>query len=464
MTAGSPFLSSLASARGHLASGAVSRRIQGWRDQAWADAESAGLPTTRHESFKFTSLRSLSALEAKLPESAPWEFFDEATMKELHAALDSNGFNLVFVDGIYAHELSGAGSAVSDSDAESLHRHIHVDNLADVLKGNHAHVAENAIADMQTALAGLPVPLAHVAGQEKTIANLNQAFLGEGAVIRIDRNCELRTPVRLIHVQSGRATASFSHLIVLAGESSSVRISECHLALAAIKTAAHSTFVTTNIHLSRASKVRYDRLVSRSGDLHFGRTNVLVPADSSFHSLAMNLAAKIARHDIMVMVTGEGAEVIADGLTTGSEDGTLDTHSAIDHRVPNTTSRQLYKSLLKDTSRVVFSGKIFVRKDAQKTAAFQQSRSLLLSNTAEIDAKPQLEIEADDVRCSHGATVAQLNPDEMFYLRSRGIPKTKAEEMLCNAFAAEIWQTSNDPWFENLTRRELSRFFGGSQT
>jgi Fe-S cluster assembly protein SufD len=463
----SPFISSLTSERSRFSpnttvNSEASGRLESWRNEAWSKVQSAGLPTTRHESFKFTSLRPLAAIEATLPERSPWEFFDETAMKELHAALDPNGFNLVFVDGVYADELSGVGSAVTDCVSETLHRNIQVDNLAAILNGSQAHIVENALIDMRAALTGLPVPIAHVADQERTIENLNQAFLNDGALIRVDPNCAPLAPLRLIHVQSGRATASFSQMIVIVGENSRVRLSECHVGLTAIDPDNLSTFVTTNIHLSRSSNVRYDRIISRRGDFHFGRTNVIVPANATFHSLAMNLEAKIARHEILVMVTGEGAEVVADGLTSGCNHQTLDTHSVIDHRVANTTSRQLYKSLLKDNSRVVFSGKIFVRKAAQKTAAFQQSRSLLLSDSAEIDAKPQLEIEADDVRCSHGATVAQLNADELFYLRSRGLPKVKAEEMLCNAFAAEIWQTSDDNWFESLTRRGLSSFLKGA--
>lgn len=426
------------------------------REAAWQEAVTAGLPTTRHESWKFTSLRPLAALTAKLPEESPWELLSDEVVNKLREILDPNGLNLIFVDGVFAHELSGAGHDVAE-DAR-LHDFVHVEDLATALRGPSSDSVRGLIDAMRVAKSALPVPLAHVAPQEKTIEYLMDAHLDHGIVIRVAANASVPAPVRLIHVSTGKATAAFTRHLICLGPAAAARVTECHLDVGG-DSVASSHFTTTDIHLSANSRLRYDRILARPGDFNFGATNAIVPAGATCHSLAINVAARIGRHNITAMVTGEGAEVILDGLTTTRGDEVLDTQSAIDHRVPHTTSRQLYKGILKDKSRSVFSGKIFVRKDAQKTAAFQQSRNLLLSNDAEVDAKPQLEIEADDVRCSHGATVAQLSPDEMFYLQSRGIPRAKAEAMLCDAFAAEIWQTANDPWLEARIRASLARHF-----
>jgi Fe-S cluster assembly protein SufD len=455
------FLETLASERARVCGTEVPAWLKSLRDTAWQEAAAAGLPTTRHESWKFTSLRPLGALTAKLPEKSPWELLSDEVVNKLREILDPNGLNLIFVDGVFAHELSGAGHDVAE-DAR-LHDFVHVEDLATALRGPSSDSVRGLIDAMRVAKSALPVPLAHVAPQEQTIENLTNAHLDHGIVIRVAAGAPVPAPVRLIHVSTGKSTAAFTHHLVCIGASATARVTEYHLevindALAG-DAVAGSHFCTTDIHLSANSRLRYDRILARPRDFNFGATNAIVPAGATCHSLAINVAARIGRHNITAMVTGEGAEVILDGLTTTRGDEVLDTQSAIDHRVPHTTSRQLYKGILKDKSRSVFSGKIFVRKDAQKTAAFQQSRNLLLSSDAEVDAKPQLEIEADDVRCSHGATVAQLSPDEMFYLQSRGIPRPKAEAMLCDAFSAEIWQTANDPWLEKQIKAALARHF-----
>jgi Fe-S cluster assembly protein SufD len=454
------FIDSLSKARDAFAGGPD--WLQGLRGKAWTDAVASGLPTTRHESFKFTSLRPLAAMEALLAETAPWELLSDYQANQLRDLLDPAALNLIFVDGVFAHELSGAGPEVSAEDAAALTRQLHVEDLLNALQGTGGQQVKAALDRLAAARKDLPVPLAFVAPQEHTLANLNLAFLRDGAVIRVDRGSEIKTSVRLIHCQSGRANTTFNRVIVLVEDSAQIQLTECHLGTEA-KQGGIVAFAAADLHMGANSRVRHLRLISQQANLHFSQVNAVVPASAAYHALTLNLSARISRQEAAVMVTGEGADVVLDSLATSNGDQVLDTQSIIDHRVPHTTSRQLHKSLLKDRSKSVFSGKIFVRKDAQKTAAFQQSRSLLLSNDAEVDAKPQLEIEADDVRCSHGATVAQLNADEMFYLRSRGIPKAKAEAMLCDAFAAEICQSAEDAWFERLAKRELEKFFAGGQ-
>lgn len=484
------FLESLASARAAskaLASG------PGWlkamREKAWEQAILSGLPTTRHESFRYTSLRPLAALAnapgtlAYLPAQAPWELLSEEAANKLRDLLDPAGLNLVFVDGVFVHELSGAGPDVQVvPGARDMNQCVHVEGLREALQNHSAEAVKSLLETIAKARQGLPVPVAHVAKQERTLELFEDAFLNEGVLIHFSDDFVAPAPIRLIHAhsqahsqahspasaQQPRPTAGFTRHLIHVGQNTTARISECYLdaihpqAITEAETKANARnvfFAGTTIVMEKNSILRHDRILSSASDLHFGNTNVVVAAGARYLSLALNLSANLGRHNITAMIEGEGAEVVLDGLTTAQGEQLLDTQSIVDHRVPHTTSRQLYKSILKDKSRSVFSGKIFVRKGAQKTAAFQQTKTLLLSNDAEVDAKPQLEIEADDVRCSHGATVTQLNHDEMFYLRSRGIPESTAEAMLCQAFAGEILRTAADPWLEALARKELTRFF-----
>lgn len=439
--------------------------LKSLRDDAWDKAVTNGLPTTRHESFRYTSLRPLAGLTATFSPEAPWEFLSEQASNRLREILDPAGLNLVFVDGAFVHELSGAGPEVDREGQKnwSLYDAVHVEDLSEAVRGPSAEVVQSILQDIAAARSKLPVPLAKVAPQETTLEHLGTAFMNDGVLIHISEDCVVPAPIRIVHVQSGRATVSFTRHLILCGAGSSARVSETYLRLDSLNTKPNgytaACFSETSLIMSSNSTLRHDRVLASAPSLHFGSTNVTLAAGSKYHALGLNLTSRIGRHEITAMIEGEGADVILDDLTTAQDEQVLDTHSVIDHRVPNTTSKQLYKSILKDKSRAVFSGKIFVRRDAQKTSAHQQSKTLLLSSDAEIDAKPQLEIEADDVRCAHGATVAQLNQDEMFYLRSRGIPQAMAEAMLCDAFAAEIWQSAEDPWLASLTKNQLAVFF-----
>ena len=472
MTTAASFLDSLKNHRAEPPRVAAPAWLKAIQEDAWQKAVTAGLPTTRHESYRYTSLRPLAGLTATFAPESPWEFLSDEAGNRLRELLDPAGLNLVFVDGTFVHELSGAGPEVDLNGQKnwSLYDAVHVEDLSEALRGPSAEVVQSILQDIAAARSKLPVPLAHVAPQETTLEHLGSAFMNDGVVIHISEDCVVPVPIRLVHAQSGRATVGFTRHLILGGPASSSRISETYLSLGHLNntkvtpalpddTTPRACFSETSVIMSPNSTLRHDRVLASGATLHFGSTNVTLAAGAKYHALALNLNSRIGRHDITAMIEGEGADVILDGLTTGQDEQVLDTHSVIDHRVPNTTSRQVYKSILKDKSRVVFSGKIFVRRGAQKTVAHQQSKSLLLSSDAEIDAKPQLEIEADDVRCAHGATVAQLNQDEMFYLRSRGIPHAKAEAMLCDAFAAEIWQSAEDPWLESLTKNELAGFF-----
>jgi len=200
-------------------------------------------------------------------------------------------------------------------------------------------------------------------------------------------------------------------------------------------------FTDTVIDLALDTGARLEHIkVQRESNraFHIAATNVELGPGSRYDSTTINLGAALSRHDIDVKMDHEGAECLVDGLYMVDGNQHTDTHSRIDHRQPHCSSQQLYKGILDGKSRAVFNGKVFVRHGAQQTVAQQTNKNLLLSNEARVDTKPQLEIFADDVKCAHGAAVGQLEPDEIFYLESRGIRPELARNLLTYGFAEEV--------------------------
>lgn len=229
-------------------------------------------------------------------------------------------------------------------------------------------------------------------------------------------------------------TAHFPHVIVVAEAGSRATIIENYeSAGASFTNAAVQIFVEDNAHLTH---YRVQKEAAES--FHVGTTEIILKRGSFYNSTNINLGARLSRHDIHLKFSEEGAEAFVDGLYMLSGEQHHDTHSEIDHALPNCTSHQTYKGVLNDRSRGVFNGKVFVRENASGTDARQSNKNLLLSNDARVDTKPQLEIFNDDVKCSHGATVGQLEEEELFYLLSRGLNETLARNLLTYGFAEEI--------------------------
>lgn len=261
-------------------------------------------------------------------------------------------------------------------------------------------------------------------------AALNLAF-ANSFVLRIPKETAVAEPYDLSFAARA-GSASFPHILVIAERGSKATIVESY--------AGHG-FTNTAIQIvveDNASLTHY-RLQRESAEaFHVGTTEVALHSGSRYDSTNINLGGAISRHDIDLKFRAEGGEAWVDGLymLNGSQHG--DTHSVIDHTVPNCTSHQNYKGVLNDKSRGVFNGKVFVRENAYGTDAQQSNKNLLLSNDARVDTKPQLEIFNDDVKCSHGATVGQLEEEELFYLLTRGLPETLARNLLTYGFAEEI--------------------------
>ncbi len=277
---------------------------------------------------------------------------------------------------------------------------------------------------------------AHLLNQFSTERNgftaLNQAF-GTYRVIRIDSDTTVAEPIEL-NFAAGEGEAIFPHVIVLAGAGCKATIVETYSAPArGFTNAALQVLVADNANVTHY-RVQRDS----SEAFNYGVTEVSLGRGSRYDATSINIGATLSRHDIDVKFTAEGGEALVDGLYMLNGSQHHDTHSIIDHTVPNCTSHQSYKGVLNDKSRGVFNGKVFVRENAHGTDAQQSNKNLLLSNDARVDTKPQLEIFNDDVKCAHGATVGQLEEEELFYLLTRGLPLDLARNLLTYGFAEEI--------------------------
>jgi Fe-S cluster assembly protein SufD len=252
-------------------------------------------------------------------------------------------------------------------------------------------------------------------------------------VLRIAKETVVDEPIQL-SFSSDAGTAVFPHVIIVAETGSKASIVESYESTgksftnAAVQIVVEPNANLTHYRVQRESPEAY----------HIGTTEVTLAAGSRYDSTNINLGGSLSRHDIDLKFTAEGAEAFVDGLYMLNGSQHADTHSVIDHLVPNCTSHQTYKGVLNDKSRAVFNGKVFVRENAHGTDAQQSNKNLLLSNDARVDTKPQLEIFNDDVKCSHGATVGQLEEEELFYLLTRGLPESLARNLLTYGFAEEI--------------------------
>jgi len=261
---------------------------------------------------------------------------------------------------------------------------------------------------------------------------LNLAF-ADVVLLRIPKETSYETPFEF-NFSAEENSAKFPHVIVVAEAGSKATIIESYESGGASFTnSAIQIFVEDN-----ASLTHYRVQKESPEAFHIGTTEVMLKRGSFYNSTNINLGAKLSRHDAHLKFTAEGGEAFVDGLYLIGGDQHADTHSVIDHKMPNCTSHQTYKGIVDGKARAVFNGKVFVRENAHGTDAQQSNKNLLLSNDARVDTKPQLEIYNDDVKCSHGATVGQLEEEELFYLLSRGLNDSLARNLLTYGFAEEI--------------------------
>ncbi|MCU7498004.1 MAG: Fe-S cluster assembly protein SufD [Ignavibacteria bacterium] len=385
-------------------------RLHNERKKAMEQFMETGFPSTDSEEWKYTNTAPIlkhTFVPAHLTGDA--DLSKDAVEKYLIKDLPVNLF--VFVNGRMIEELS-----VRRKGAETLQ----AEDLSSVI---------NDDSEVITRYLSEPV---------NGFNALNKAFLNDGAVIRIPEDKILEDPIHLMFL-SGSDTEEVliqPRVFIIAGKNSQAKIIESHNSTS---DRAYLFNSVTEVVLEENAVVNYYKLQNESDEaFHISRLQVRQERTSTFHSFAVTYGGGFVRNDLNSYLGGEYAEVNLNGLYLAEGKRHVDNHTVIDHAVPHCSSNEIYKGILDGKGRGVFNGKVIVRKDAQKTQAYQSNKNLLLSRTAKIDTKPQLEIFADDVKCSHGATVGQLNEDALFYLQSRGVGIEKAQSILINAFASDV--------------------------
>ncbi len=386
--------------------------LQGLREAAANWVRHSHIPSTREEEWRFTDLSSLRQVEFHV------ETLHATSLPEI--LKEAANSRLVFVNGVYAPELS----AVADLPAGVV-----VSNLAGLTVGEQEAVQQY---------------LAQAEGAQEVFTALNTAGITDAAVVWVKKNVVLETPIHLVFVAAAgeRATISQPRCLVVAEGGSQVTLVEEYTNRRGAKGAEKERYLTnavTEVWVAENAEVSHTRVEREGGEaFHVGKTAIAQSRDSRYTCHAITFGGRLSRHNLEILQTGEQTQTTLNGLTMISGKQLADTHSAIALNYPYGTSKQLHKCIVGDRAHAVFNGKVFVPKPAQLTDAAQLNRNLLLSSKARVDTKPQLEITADNVKCAHGATVSQLEDDEIFYLQSRGIDENDARKLLINAFAAEI--------------------------
>lgn len=383
----------------------------GWLRETRAAAierfANSGFPTRRDEDWKYTSVAAIENTRFNLLPEPQYNLL--ASQVAAQALADAH--LLVFVNGFLEPGLSRLGRLPPGTILGSLGYMLeeHPGRLEEVL------VVDNA---------------------DSAFSDLNLAFMTDGAYVLLPPGAAIKAPVQLFFMASEANLAIQPRNLVLAAAGSSATIIEHHMAA---RENSYFTNAVTDIVLGPGASIEHHKLQQESPTaFHIAAVNVSQEAKSSFVSSSFALGARLARVGINVRLQAEDATCDLDGLYITDGRQHIDHHTRIDHLQPRCTSREFYKGVLGGASRAVFNGRVVVHPDAQGSDALQSNHNLLLSDNAEIDTKPQLEIWADDVKCSHGATVGQLDEAQVFYLRSRGINQDSARTLLTRAFAREV--------------------------
>jgi Fe-S cluster assembly protein SufD len=373
-----------------------------------------GFPTSRDEEWRFTPIAPIT--------KAAWRRSNgsahDVTREDLAPFVFGHPewTSLVFVDGAYSEALSST---------MAVGRGVRVGSLSDAFKSD-SPILERYLARQ--------API-----ESSPFTALSTAFMRDGSFLHVPRNVELARPVHMVFVSTSKAAGAVTHprnlLVIEAGARASVI--ESYVTLA--EGASYWTNAVTEVVAGADSWIEHTRIQRESERAyHVGLTHVEQERDSHYRSFSLAMGGALARHNLTARLNGENVETLMYGLYLTRGQQVVDNHTAIHHDQPNCRSWEVYKGVLDGHSRAVFNGKVFVKPEAQKTDAKQTNRNLLLSDDAKVDTKPQLEIFADDVKCTHGATVGRLDDIALFYARSRGVPSAIAQLLLTYAFAAEV--------------------------
>ena len=484
------YLESFSQSRESL-NGRAPAEIDRIRQEAFDRFTHLGFPTTRHEEWKYTNVSPIARTHFRLGTA---EGADAVTPEQI-APLVQQVFGTTGSDapGVVAPTADspriGGRGAASPPSFQQFPPSIggrgagqgagapllvfvngrFVASISSLAEMGRATVTNLAHVLSDSPDQALPYLTRLAAYRDHSFAALNTAFLQDGAIVHVPRGQVIEAPIRLLYLSTSGHGPTMSHprTLVVLEENSQATVVEAYVDLGQ-----EATFTNSVTEIVVEDHAVLDHYRIQQGSDNGYAVSVLQArqgrsSNYSCHSFMMGHS--LLRNDAGAIMGGEGGEGHLNGLYLASGRQHIDNHTAIDHALPNCNSREIYHGILSGASTGVFNGKILVRQDAQKTDARQTNRNLLLSDQATIDTKPQLEIFADDVKCTHGATVGRLDEDSVFYLRSRGIPREEAESLLTYAFASEIVEgirlkSLQDPlrrmieqWLSQSGRRETNR-------
>ncbi|MCX7834286.1 MAG: Fe-S cluster assembly protein SufD [Ignavibacteria bacterium] len=386
-----------------------------------------GFPTRKDEEWRFTDINPLTKNLYAIVGIDNKEFETKSILeKEINKHLIKNlDINLlVLINGVYSKQHSLIKEEIKTS---------YIGSISEILKSN---------PDVITKYLGKAVNSFNDA-----FTAINTAFTTDGVFIYIPKNVSTEKPFHILNIITGEKNIlSNTRNVIVADLGADITVIESFHFISVNRSVNLSLFNSvTEIFLLPNSRVSYYKIQKEENlPASISTTQVIQERDSHFNSFTMTLNGVFVRNNLNSILRGENCECVFKGIYVGDKSSLIDNHTLVDHSVPRCYSNEYYKGIIGDEAHGVFNGKILVRKDAQKTNAYQSNKNILISDKATINAKPQLEIFADDVKCSHGATSGRLNADELFYLRARGIPEKAAKKLLLQAFLVDVIDSENN--------------------
>ncbi|WP_372974243.1 Fe-S cluster assembly protein SufD [Muriicola sp.] len=404
------------------------------RSEAIKNFEAKGFPTKKEEAWKYTSLNSILKTDFSIfPKEENALEYHQVKKYFLH---EIDTYKIVFIDGIYSSYLS-----------ETTHDGVDICLMSSALtKPMYKPVID--------------VYFNKAASKEESLTTLNTAFSREGAYIYIPKNKAPKKPVEIIHFATGNEASLMlqPRNLIIAEENAELQVIERHQSLTGNPVL---TNCVTEIFAAKNAIVDYYKVQNDSKDASLIDNTFIAQKDKSVVNVhTFSFGGKLTRNNLNFFQNGEYIESTLKGVTILGEKQHVDHHTLVHHQEPNCESHQDYKGIFGEKSTGVFNGKIIVDKIAQKTNAFQQNNNVLISDQATVNTKPQLEIFADDVKCSHGCTIGQLDEDALFYLQSRGIPRKEATGLLMYAFANNVLESVRLPELKNRINKLIANKLG----
>lgn len=406
------------------------------RKEAIEHFAKVGLPSNKHEDYKYTPITRLLSKAFSEADTLPKDINISSETKRFiqQQLLTTDAHHLVFVNGVFLDSLSN------------------IDTLSDNL-----YVAPLSNVDQEYAR----LVHEHLAKEAKIgsdpFVTLNTAYAQDGCFVHVPKGRVVEKPIICYYFSDTSINNTIAHTrnLFVIEENAQVKTAEIFYSLGDSHSLSNSV---TEVYVAKHANVHYYKFQNEGSQAsHTGTTHVKQADDSHFHAVTVSLKGAIVRNNMNAMLDAKHCESHLYGLYMLDGNTHVDNHSIVDHQQPDSFSNELYKGIIDDKASGVFNGRIYVRPLAQKTNAFQSNANVLLSNNASIDTKPQLEIWADDVKCSHGATTGQLDKEQMFYLQTRGLSKTQARAVLLKAFAGDVVQHIEITPLKEMIEAEISK-------